>query len=161
MLEKIGVMGPGNRDTEGRESVDLRDYVRVVRKRWLLIVLLTLAGVAGAATASILSTPRYQASTLVFVAVQSSGQVSELAQANSFTQGQVKSYAEAANQPRVLQPVIDRLRLRESAAALSKDVTADAPLDTVNIEITVTRNSPEEAARIANAVTSSFQQVVS
>jgi capsular exopolysaccharide synthesis family protein len=141
--------------------MELRDYLRVLRKRWLPIVILAVVGLAGGVGVSMLTTPVYQASTLVFVSVQSTGAVTELAQGNTFTQGQVKSYAEVVSTPRVLDQVVDKLGLSESAEQLAADVSASAPLDTVNIEISVTRPSPGEAAEIADAVTASFATVVS
>lgn len=141
--------------------MDLRDYVRVLSKRWMLIVLIALVGVGAGATVSMLTAPLYRASTLVFVSVQSSGAVNELAQGNNFTQGQVKSYAEAVSTPRVLDEVIESLGLTETADQLALSVDASAPLDTVNIEIAVTRRSPADAAAIANAVTASFRDVIS
>jgi succinoglycan biosynthesis transport protein ExoP len=141
--------------------VEIRDILRVLRKRWVVIVALTLVGVATAAGATILTTPKYEASTLVFVYVQSAGTVGELAQGSTFAQNQVKSYAELANTPRVVDSVVSSLRLDVSASELAKTIRASAPLDTVNVEITVTSDSPGEAAEIANAVTASFRQVIS
>jgi capsular exopolysaccharide synthesis family protein len=132
----------------------------MLRKRWLVILLLAVLGAGAAATVSVLTTPRYEASTLVFVYVQSAGTVGELAQGSSFAQSQVKSYAEAVSTPRVLDSVIKRLGLSVTADELSKYVKASAPLDTVNIEITVSDTSPGQAADIANAVTSSFREVI-
>ncbi len=140
--------------------MELRDYLRILRKRWVAILVLAALGVGGAATVSILSTPRYEASTLVFVYVQSAGTVGELAQGSSFAQSQVKSYAEAVSTPRVLDSVIKRLELNVTSDELAEYVKATAPLDTVNIEITVTDPSPSRAADIANAVTSSFREVI-
>lgn len=140
--------------------MELRDYLQILSKRWFLIVLVALVGVGGGAAVSVLTTPIYRASTLVFVSVQSSGAITELAQGNNFTQGQVKSYAEAVSTPRVLDDVVEQLELEETSELLAPSVTASAPLDTVNIEISVTRTSPVEAAAIANAVTESFRDVV-
>jgi succinoglycan biosynthesis transport protein ExoP len=140
--------------------VDLRDYLRILRKRWLVILALALLGVASGAGASILSTPMYQASTLVYVQVQSAGSVGELAQGSTFLQNQVTSFAEVVNTPRVLDSAIKSLDLNETAAELANSVAASAQPNTVNIQITVTRDSPTEAQSIANAVTSSFRQVV-
>jgi succinoglycan biosynthesis transport protein ExoP len=140
--------------------VDLRDYLRILRKRWVVILALTLLGVSVAAGATILMTPKYQASTLVYIQVQSSGTVGELAQGSTFVQSQVKSFAEVVSTPRVLDSAILSLGLDESSEQLATSVSANAPLDTVNIEITVVRDSPAEAAAIADAVTSSFREVV-
>ena len=69
--------------------MELSDYLRILRKRWIVIVALTLVGLAAAAGTTILTAPKYEASTLVFVQVQSSGTVGELAQGGSFAQSQV------------------------------------------------------------------------
>jgi succinoglycan biosynthesis transport protein ExoP len=140
--------------------VELRDYLRVLRKRWVLILAMTLVGVAAAAGATILTTPKYEASTLVYIQVQSTGTVGELAQGSAFIQSQVKSFAEVVSTPRVLNSAITSLGLDESADQLAQSVVASAPIDTVNIEITVTRDSPQEAETIANAITASFREVV-
>jgi succinoglycan biosynthesis transport protein ExoP len=140
--------------------MEIRDYLRILRKRWVVIATFTLLGIAAAAGATILTTPMYQASTLVYIQVQSSGSIGELVQGSSFVQGQVKSFAEVVNTPRVLEPVVKSLRLDENAGALAGSVSASAPLDTVNIQITVERDSPTEAAEIADAVTASFRTVV-
>jgi succinoglycan biosynthesis transport protein ExoP len=140
--------------------VDLSDYLRVLRKRWIVIATATLLGLAGAAAVTILSTPIYQASTLVYVQVQSSGSVGELVQGSSFVQSQVKSFSEVVRTPRVLDTAIKNLRLDESANDLAESISASTPVDTVNIAITVSDETPNGAAEIANAVTSSFRDVV-
>jgi succinoglycan biosynthesis transport protein ExoP len=140
--------------------LELRDYLRILRKRWITLVAFILLGVAAAATATIFTTPQYQASTLVYVQVQSSGSVGELAQGSTFIQSQVKSFAEVVSTPRVLDVAIKSLNLDETASELESSIAASAPLDTVNIQILVTRDSPGEAATIANAVTSSFREAV-
>jgi succinoglycan biosynthesis transport protein ExoP len=140
--------------------VEIRDYLRILRKRWVTIVALSLLGVAAAAGGTILTQPKYEASTLVFVYVQSAGSVGDLAQGSSFAQSQVKSYAEVVSQPRVLDSVISSLGLTETASERASSVSATAPQDTVNIEISVSSDSPSEAADLANAVTASFRQVI-
>jgi len=47
--------------------VELIDYVRIVRRRWLTIFLVLIACVGGAAVATKLTTPKYQASTQLVV----------------------------------------------------------------------------------------------
>jgi succinoglycan biosynthesis transport protein ExoP len=140
--------------------VELRDYLRILRKRWILIVAFTIFGAISATAAIFLTTPQYEASTVVFVAVQSNDNVQDLASGSSFAQSQVASYAEAVNTPLVLDPVIRQLGLNESASKLAKAVTGSVTLSTVNITITVTDSSAPEAASIANAVTESFRTTV-
>lgn len=138
--------------------MELRDYIRVLRKGWVLIVLGVLLGIAAGATASILATPRYQATTGLFVSVQTSetATTGELVQGSTFAQQKVKSYIIVANSPSVLEPVIDELNLDMTAQQLASHVSATSPLNTVIIEITVDDVDPVMAANIANAVGESF-----
>jgi succinoglycan biosynthesis transport protein ExoP len=139
--------------------VELRDYIRVIRKRWLLIALSAMAGLAIGATASILITPQYEARTLSFVSVQNAGTMQEFNQGALYTQSMIKSFTEAISSPAVLSKVVDdpQLGLTETVADLASDITAKVAPNTVNIEIAVTRENPVEAANIANAVTASFR----
>jgi len=143
--------------------VELRDYIRVLRKRWILIVALTLGGVAVGALTSLLITPKYQANTLSFVSVQNGGSVQEFAQGTTYAQNIIKSFTDAITSPRVLDSVVNdpSLGLDETAAELAEDVSASAALNTVNMQIHVTRADPVEAANIANAVTASFREQAS
>lgn len=146
---------------EGFERVELRDYIRVLRKRWKFIVLLTVLALVGAGAASVLATPQYEARTQLFVSTQASGTAVELLQGSNFTQQRVKSYADVVTSPVVLDPVISELGLEESPRSLAARISAEAPLDTVLINISVRDESPEQAARIANAVGESFTTVIS
>jgi len=140
--------------------VEFRDYIRAIRKGWVLIVVLTLLGVAIAALISILNTPVYQSTSKVFVSVQSTGSISDLTQGGNFLQNQVKSYADVVGTPIVLQPVIDSLGLDISVDQLAQHISASSPSDTVIVEITVTDKDPESSARIANATATSFESAV-
>jgi len=140
--------------------VELRDYLRVLRKYWVLIVALALLGVAVAATYSLVKTPEYSSSAKVFVSTQSSDNVQELAQGNTFTQQRVKTYADLVGTPIVLLPVIGTLELNITAAQLAQQVSASAPLDTTLIEITAMSEDPVLAAEIANTTAESLTGVV-
>jgi capsular exopolysaccharide synthesis family protein len=132
----------------------------MLRKGWIFLVVFTLLGVALAATYSILKNPEYQATSKVFVSVQSSGSVADLTSGSSFAEGQVKSYADVATTAVVLQPVIAALNLQTDVRGLASRVSATSPVDTVIVEITAVDESPRLAAEIANAVASSFSNTV-
>lgn len=140
--------------------VDLRDYIRILRKSWVLIVLMTLVAVGAAATFSILQQPMFSATSKVFVSTQVSGTTSDLAQGSSFSVQRVKTYSDLVTTPLVLLPLIDSLKLDVTADELAKTITASAPLDTSIIEITVLDTDPVRAADIANAASDSLTAVV-
>lgn len=89
--------------------MDLRDYVRLLRRNWILLVSATLLGLFVGGALSIATKPTYTAETQLFVAIQNTGTVQELQQGNTFSQARVQSYVKTVNSPRVLQPVIDSL----------------------------------------------------
>jgi capsular exopolysaccharide synthesis family protein len=140
--------------------MELRDYIRILRKSWVLIVLLTLVGIGAAAGYSIMQTPTYSATSKVFVSTQGSGSASDLAQGSSFTTQRVKTYSELVTTPIVLLPVIASLDLKTTGDKLALLVTPTATLDTSIIEIAVTDADPVRAADIANAISSSLSSVV-
>jgi capsular exopolysaccharide synthesis family protein len=140
--------------------VELSDYIRILRKSWILIVVLALLGIAAAAGLSLLQTPQYSATSKVFVSTQSTGSVSDLAQGNAFTVQRVNTYSDLATTPIVLLPVIADLELDTNEGALAQTITVAAPLNTSIIEITVTNDDPVLGADIANATAESLTDVV-
>ncbi|MFT4122981.1 MAG: polysaccharide biosynthesis tyrosine autokinase [Microbacteriaceae bacterium] len=141
--------------------MELRDYIQIIRRSWILIVAITVAGMLTAGIASLFMTPIYTSSASVFFAIQSgSGTASDLNSGVTYVQNQVASFAEIATTDLVLQQVINDLNLDETVSQLASDVTASAPLDTVIIEISVEDASPARAAKLANAISSELTSVV-
>ncbi|MHA7239335.1 tyrosine-protein kinase domain-containing protein [Arthrobacter sp. TMS1-12-1] len=140
--------------------MELSDYLRILRRNWLLITICAMTGLLLGAAASFAIRPTYTAQTKLFVATQNSGSVQELQQGNTFTQARVQSYVETVTEPLVLQPVVDSLGLDFTPAQLSDKVTATADLNTVIITIVVEDTSPVQAAAIAQATAESLVQSV-
>ncbi|WP_427135823.1 polysaccharide biosynthesis tyrosine autokinase [Pseudarthrobacter sp. S9] len=140
--------------------MDLHDYLRVLRRNWALVLAVTMVGILGGGAASILVKPTYTAETQLFVAIQSSGSVTELQQGNNFSQARVQSYVKTVSTPVVLQPAIDALGLGTTSEQLSKRVSATTDLNTVLINISVADASPVQAAATAQAVANSLIKAV-
>lgn len=121
---------------------------------------MTLAGLLGGGTYSIMTKPTYTAETQLFVAIQSSGSVQELQQGNTFSQARVQSYVKTVSSPVVLQPAIDSLGLSTSHQELASRVKATTDLNTVLITISVEDASPVQSAAIAQAVADSLVKAV-
>ncbi|WP_375385848.1 polysaccharide biosynthesis tyrosine autokinase [uncultured Microbacterium sp.] len=140
--------------------MELSDYIRILRKNWVIIVIATLLGVGVAAVFSLTRTPVYTASSTVFVSTQAGATVAELQQGSNFTQARVETYVNLVKTPLVIDPVIAELDLDATAATLSKSVTATAPLNTTLITIAVTDSDPVRAADTANALAASLTSQV-
>jgi len=140
--------------------MELADYVLLLRKRWVSVVVVAALGLVLAGAYSLLATPSYAARSQVYVSVQGSDTTTDLLQGSNFTVRQVKSYVELATSPRVLDPVVEELGLTDDAASLAQRVRADSPLDTALIDVTATDESPQLAAEVANATAASLATVV-
>ncbi|WP_292835399.1 polysaccharide biosynthesis tyrosine autokinase [Microbacterium sp.] len=140
--------------------MELTDYLHILRKNWLIIVLATLLGVGAAAGYSLTRTPMYEAQSTVFVSTQAGGTIGELQQGSTFTQARVTTYSNLVTTPIVMNPVIAKLDLGVSANTLAQAVTASSPLNTTLITISVTDADPLLAADIANALAASLTAAV-
>lgn len=141
--------------------MDLRDYVRLLRVRKTLIVACTLLGIAVAAIATLLATPTYAAKAQLFVSADDrAGGVGTAYTGSLFTQARVKSYARVIDSPPIANAVIDELGLQMTPAELEGKVSADAPLDTVLLNVNARDTNPETAQRIANSVATNFTKLV-
>jgi succinoglycan biosynthesis transport protein ExoP len=141
--------------------VDLRDYMRLVRKRWRIISACVLLGLLGAAALTALSPKSYSAQAQVFVSAQATADdLTSALQGSGYTQQRVKSYADIVDTPLVTDPVVKQLNLGISSEELARKISASNPLDTLLLNISVTDNDPEQAAKMANAVAAQFSTVV-
>ena len=134
--------------------MELRDYLRIVRRNWLLLLLLALVGAGSGAGAGVIQTPTYQATAESYVSLGSASNANDLSQGSAFTEQVVASYAHIAVTPYVLGPVIGELHLGATPAQLAKRVTVDAVAGTSVLDITVADSSAARSAATANAVAS-------
>nr|WP_220479379.1 polysaccharide biosynthesis tyrosine autokinase [Curtobacterium pusillum] len=136
--------------------------LKAFRKGWLLILIgLFLGGGAGFAAAK-LATPEYTATTKLFVAVRTpdAASATDVSQGNSAAQQKVRSYADVILTESILQPVIDELELDTTPSALARRVQPTINTNTVVISISVSDDSAERSAKIADGIGRSFVRVV-
>ncbi|MEU6365282.1 polysaccharide biosynthesis tyrosine autokinase [Streptomyces sp. NPDC046931] len=140
--------------------MDLHGFLKALARRWPTVVVCLVLAIGAALAATGLSTPVYEARAQLFVATRTADDTTQLNQGQSFSQARVQSYAQIVTTRQVIAPVVKRLRLRTTPEELASRITADAPLNTVLIDITVRDTAPRRAARIANAVAERFGAVV-
>lgn len=133
--------------------MELKNFLRVIRLRWLTIAAATLAGLLLAWGYTYLQTPLYEAKSQLFISVKAGASASDVYQTNEFAEKRVTSYVSLATSARVLDAVAQELQLGGGAQALVGKVTAATPPQTVLIDITATDSDPRQAARIANSTT--------
>ena len=132
--------------------MELREYLHILRRRWVSVFVVALAVMLAAAAVTFSMTKQYTATTRLFFAVSGTETVTELAQGSTFAEKQMTSYAQVATSPLVLDPIIRDLGLATTATELAKSVSATIPTDTVILDVAATSPDPEQALRIANAI---------
>lgn len=141
--------------------MELRDYLRILYANWVLILGMTLLGLAAAAALSYLATPAYEAQSKVYVSVRTDTQASgDLLQGSNFAQQNMATFAELATTESVLNPVAEELELDRTDAELAEQVNVTAPADSTLLDITVTDEDPELAAALANEVGAQLKTLV-
>lgn len=115
-------------NSQSGASVGAHDYIGIVRRSWLLIVIATVAGALIALILSLLSTPIYQAQSQL---LRLHGEVHQPGVTNAysgglFVQQRVKSYVDVIDSPAVLDPVIQELGLDMTYTQLAPKVSARA-----------------------------------
>lgn len=139
--------------------MDLHDYLRVARRRWVLILLCTLASTGLAALYTLTATPQYSSSARLFVST-SPTDTSEAYQGSLFSAQRVTSYADLVRSQELAQAVISDLQLRASPAELSQAVSASVVPNTVILEVTAHAASPDGAQQLAQSYAESLADMV-
>lgn len=140
--------------------MNLQDFSKLLRTRWMSILVATLVTVLGSVAITLLTTPLYQANTRLFVATTAGSTLAETYQGNRSSQERVVSYVELLMGETIAQRTIDKLGLDMNAATLQEHVKASAKLDTVLIDVAVLDESAVRARDIANTLSDEFVTMV-
>lgn len=131
--------------------MQLRDYGRVIAKRWWLFLLLALVGAGTAYGLSKLETPLYRSTARLYV--------SPFRPDYGLTmviQNLIRSYGQQIESERFLSQINDQLKLDMSAATLRGKVNVTGTADNFAIQIDVDDPNPQTAQHIARAMAQSF-----
>lgn len=139
--------------------MELRDYVRVARRRWKLIALSVLTCVAAAAAVTASMTPQYQSTARLFVSTAQSD-TADAYQGGLFSAQRVTSYADLVSSRDMAERVADRLDLDVAPQELADQVSARVVPETVILQLTATDPNPAQAQRLADAYAETLTRAV-
>ena len=132
--------------------MDLGRALAAVRRRWVLLLAVALAGLLVGAGNYLLTPKSYKSTTSVLFSLEGGGSLSELADGNNYVQDLVPSYAKVAKMPIVLQPVIRKVGLDMTPGELAGHIEVKLQPASVVLQISATDGDRDRAAAIANAV---------
>nr|WP_241222814.1 polysaccharide biosynthesis tyrosine autokinase [Bifidobacterium samirii] len=140
------------------------DVLGALKKHVVTAVITFVVVVAGVCAYTFTRTPMYTASAQLFATYRNTA--ADSSNANSYNAGasyissQIATYPDLVKTEAVLQPVIDDLGLDTSVGALSRQVSASNPTDTMMLKVSVSDADPEMAAKIANAAAASLRDQI-
>lgn len=144
------------------DEMTLEDIFKALKKRWLLIVSVTLMFLIGGSVFVLFfgPVPQYQSSTTVLVDYRAS-ETDGLTQNDiNLSQKLVQTYTEIIRSLKVLNPVINELDLELTPNELLKKISVSQVNETEIIKISVTDEDPISARDIANTLASVFSREI-
>lgn len=140
--------------------MDVRNYLRVARAAWAVLLAGLLLGAVAAFGVSELLPKQYTATTQLFVSTTGADDLTAAVQGNYYAQAKVASYAQLATSKELATGVIDDLGLTMSPQELAGRLSATVVTDTTVLNISVTDGSPTQAFAIAQSFDRQFVDLV-
>jgi receptor protein-tyrosine kinase len=131
--------------------VDFKELLRTAQRRWLTIVVFFLLSLVAAGALTYTQVPKYESEARIFISVDTSGSITDAAQAGFFATQRVQSYSQLATSREVMQQVIARLNLNLTPDTLASKISSSVSTDTVIIVLKVTDPDAGRAQQIAKA----------
>ena len=128
--------------------MELREYVRACRRRWLWIVLPVLLAAAAAAGLTLAAAPAYRSSMVLFVTTGSGDPDAKASRLNS--------YIALLTGPRVAESVITRLDLPLNPTEVQASLAAQVQDGTDLLVVTATDASADRSEAIVTAATAAL-----
>lgn len=144
------------------ETISLYDIFKVLKKRIVLILSITIISTLAAAIISFyVLTPIYQASTQILVNQKTSEQQNQIQTTDIQTNLQlINTYNVIIKSPVILSKVIEILDLNTTPSALSNQITVSNANNSQVVNISVQDEQAYLAVDIANTVAQVFQEKI-
>lgn len=144
-----------------KESIDFIKFLKIIRKNWIWLVVASLLGFAASfsITQYVLS-PQYESFTRLIVSRSYIGdQTVELGDIQTNIQ-LISTYRDVINDPIVLDEVRENLSFDITEERLIENISIHIQSDSQIFGISVTGDSPDQAAEMTNLIALTFQENV-
>ncbi|MBN1050116.1 YveK family protein [Clostridium botulinum] len=143
------------------EVIRIEDIVDVLKKRWKMIILITIiATVFSAVISFFVISPKYQANTKLFIGKENTESQVQNYNSNDVQMYQklLKTYAEVIQTNDLVEKAISSEDLKLESSKILKDLTVTPRADTQILEISYTNTDPIVAKDVVKLITSQFVQ---
>ena len=142
------------------DTISLIDIFKTLKKRWKLIVLMTLvAALISGIFSYFVLTPIYQASTQILVNQKNTENQIDITQISSNVE-LINTYSVIIKSPAILEKVIESLDLTQDVGQLNQNISVNSQENSQVFSVTVTDKDAGQAVEIANTVSETFQQEI-
>lgn len=141
------------------EEINLKEVYSYFKAKilWILLAIVLIV-IIGNVYTIITRVPMYQSNTTIVLVGESK---KEYSQSDSLlNQNLIGTYSEIITSRKVLQQVIDNLKLKTTVDELSSNITTSSVEDTEIIRITVNNERKKQAAEIADEVAKVFSDEI-
>ncbi len=143
-------------------ELELRDILRIIWKRWWIIVTVIVIALA---TSGIISyfyiTPIYEASTDVLINEQkTNGTIAYDANTLNTSMRFLDTYSVIIKSPRIMEKAIENMGLALTPSELSNKASVSVVKNSVVMNIKVSDSSQATAVKLANGIAETFQKEV-
>ena len=139
--------------------MELRDYLRVVRRQWWVVAVAVLATLGVTQVINRQMPTRYAATAVFFVSANAP-QPSSVLEGSLFVSARLKTYTELLTGNQMLEDIEDEAHTGLTPEDLLDEIDVTTESDSALLTVTVSDGSPERAARIAQALISLFPATV-
>ena len=141
------------------EEINLKEVYSYFKSRllWMLLAIVVIV-IIGNVYTILTRVPMYQSNTTIVLVGESKKEYSQTD--SQLNQNLIGTYSEIITSRKVLQQVIDNLKLKMTVDELSQNITTSSVEDTEIIRITVNNEKKKMAAEIANEVADVFSDEI-
>ena len=133
-------------------AMELRDYLRGLRRHWLAVVLMTILGVLVAFGWTLIQTPVYSATANGLIQSVESAEEGSIVSNEGFAKSKVPTYLDMATWREVAEHAIDATGSSATPEQIASRVTVVNPDGTAILKVTALAGSPADAAALAAGV---------
>ena len=143
------------------ETIDLKDLFDYYKsKMGVVILFITLVGILGCLYGLFIQKPMYKSSTSIILISEAKDNSQLTYNDVSVNQNLVSTYSEIVKSKRILNQVINNLKLDYSYGALSNNIEVSSVTGTQIIKITVTDENSKTAMKVANEIGKVFAKEI-
>lgn len=141
------------------EEINLKEVYSYFKSRllWMILAIVVIV-IIGNVYTILTRVPMYQSNTTIVLVGESKKEYSQTD--SQLNQNLIGTYSEIITSRKVLQQVIDNLKLKMTVDELSQNITTSSVEDTEIIRITVNNKKKKMAAEIANEVADVFSDEI-